>query len=173
MKTFFKYFGAAFGIAFLICSIYVVNLFSSKSFSLDHYLAKELMVSLFDSPEFLTYIGAFDFLNPITKHNSKLSNDSLEDAEESHIDTLKHLQVLNSYEDDALTEEQIIELGRQANLEELRQNRNRRLEETDWTQNPDVPEATRERWREYRQALRDITINNSTVFGVTWPEPPA
>ena len=108
MKTFFKFFGAAFGIAFLVCSIYVVNLFSSKPFSLDHYLAKELMVSLFDSPEFLTYIGAFDFLNPITKHNSKLSNDSLEDAEESHIDTLKHLQVLNSYEDDALTEEQII-----------------------------------------------------------------
>ena len=65
-----------------------------------------------------------------------------------------------------LTDEQIIELGRQANLEELRQNRNRRLEETDWTQNPDVPETTRERWREYRQALRDITINNSTVFGV-------
>jgi|TARA_B100000035_G_scaffold267914_1_gene241185 hypothetical protein len=72
-----------------------------------------------------------------------------------------------------LTDEQVIELGRQANLEELRQLRNRRLEETDWTQNPDVPEATREKWREYRQALRDITINNSTVFGVTWPEPPA
>ena len=71
-----------------------------------------------------------------------------------------------------LTDEQIIELGRQANLEELRQIRNRRLEETDWTQNPDVPEATRERWRTYRQALRDITINNSTVFDVTWPEPP-
>ena len=72
-----------------------------------------------------------------------------------------------------LTDEQVIELGRQANLEELRQLRNRRLEETDWTQNPDVPEATREKWREYRQALRDITVNNSTVFGVTWPEPPA
>ena len=72
-----------------------------------------------------------------------------------------------------LTDEQVIELARQANLEELRQLRNRRLEETDWTQNPDVPEATREKWREYRQALRDITVNNSTVFGVTWPEPPA
>ena len=72
-----------------------------------------------------------------------------------------------------LTDEQVIELARQADLEELRQNRNRRLEETDWTQNSDVPEATREKWREYRQALRDITINNSTVFGVTWPEPPA
>jgi len=108
MKTFFKYFGAAFGIAFLVCSIYVVNLFSSKPFSLDHYLAKELMVSLFDSPEYLTYIGAFDFLNPIIKHNSKLSNDSLEDAEENHIDTLKHLQTLNSYSDGELTENQVI-----------------------------------------------------------------
>ncbi|RCL39919.1 MAG: DUF885 domain-containing protein [SAR86 cluster bacterium] len=108
MKLFFKFFGAAFGLAFLVCSIYVVNLFSSKPFSLDHYLAKDLMVSLFDSPEYLTYIGAFDFLNPITKHNSKLTNDSLEDAEESHIGSLKHLQVLNSYEDDELTEEQII-----------------------------------------------------------------
>jgi len=72
-----------------------------------------------------------------------------------------------------LTDEQIIELGRQANLEELRQNRNRRLAETDWTQNPDVPEATKEKWREYRQALRDITINNETVFGIDWPIEPS
>ena len=49
MKTFFKFFGAAFGLAFLVCSIYVVNLFSSKPFSLDHYLAKELKsVEFFD-----------------------------------------------------------------------------------------------------------------------------
>lgn len=72
-----------------------------------------------------------------------------------------------------LTDEQINELGRQANLEELRENRNRRLAETDWTQNPDVPEATKEKWREYRQALRDITINNETVFGVDWPIEPS
>ena len=108
MKKFFKYIGAAFGFAFLISSIYVLNLFSSKPFSLDHYLAKELMVSLLDSPEYLTYIGAFDLLNPIIKHNSKLSNDSLDDAEKSYIDSLKHLQTLNSYSNDELTENQII-----------------------------------------------------------------
>ena len=68
-----------------------------------------------------------------------------------------------------LTDEQIIELGRQANLEELRQLRNRRLEETDWTQNPDVPEATRERWREYRQALRDITVSYTHLTLPTTP----
>ena len=49
MKKFIKYIGAAFGFAFLISSIYVINLFSSKPFSLDHYLAKELMVSLLDT----------------------------------------------------------------------------------------------------------------------------
>tara|TARA_B100001287_G_scaffold276008_1_gene285397 strand:+ start:721 stop:2535 length:1815 start_codon:yes stop_codon:yes gene_type:complete len=108
MKKFLKYIGAAFGFAFLISSIYVLNLFSSKPFSLDHYLAKELMVSLLDSPEYLTYIGAFDLLNPIIKHNSKLSNDSLDDDEKSYIDSLKHLQTLNSYSDDELTENQII-----------------------------------------------------------------
>ena len=108
MKKFLKYIGAAFGFAFLISSIYVLNLFSSKPFSLDHYLAKELMVSLLDSPEYLTYIGAFDLLNPIIKHNSKLSNDTLDDDEKSYIDSLKHLQTLNSYSDDELTENQII-----------------------------------------------------------------
>lgn len=108
MKTFFKFFGAAFGLAFLVCSIYVVNLFSSKPFSLDHYLAKDLIVNLVDSPEYMTYIGIVDFLNPITKHNSKLSNNTLEDSEADHIDTIKHLQILNSYTDDDLTEDQII-----------------------------------------------------------------
>ena len=108
MKTFFKFFSAAFGLAFLVCSIYVVNLFSSKPFSLDHYLAKELIVNLVDSPEYMTYIGIVDFLNPITKHNSKLSNNTLEDSEADHIDTVKHLQILNSYTDDDLTEDQII-----------------------------------------------------------------
>ena len=74
-----------------------------------------------------------------------------------------------------LTDEQVIELARQADLEELRQNRNRRLEETDWTQNPDVPEATRERWREYRQALRDITKqtpSDDALSNITWPKKP-
>ena len=108
MKTFFKFFGATFGLAFLVCSIYVVNLFSSKPFSLDHYLAKDLIVNLVDSPEYMTYIGIVDFLNPITKHNSKLSNNTLEDSEADHIDTIKHLQILNSYKDDDLTEDQII-----------------------------------------------------------------
>jgi hypothetical protein len=34
--------------------------------------------------------------------------------------------------------------------------RNKKLIETDWTQLPDVPQTTRELWEPYRQALRDL-----------------
>lgn len=63
----------------------------------------------------------------------------------------------------------------------LRAVRDKKLAETDWTQNPDVPEATREKWREYRQSLRDAPQNNpnptwdtaNALGNVTWPNKPA
>ena len=39
----------------------------------------------------------------------------------------------------------------------LRNVRDGLLNESDWTQQPDVPEETRTKWQSYRQALRDIT----------------
>ena len=39
----------------------------------------------------------------------------------------------------------------------LRNMRNGLLRQSDWTQQPDVPEETRTKWQSYRQALRDIT----------------
>ena len=53
----------------------------------------------------------------------------------------------------------------------IRRTRNKLLEESDWTQLPDVPLATKEAWASYRQALRDIT-NRPDPFNVTWPTPP-
>ena len=46
-------------------------------------------------------------------------------------------------------------------LAALRRERNVRLADTDWTQMPDVnmPDETRQAWRAYRQALRDLTEN--------------
>lgn len=38
----------------------------------------------------------------------------------------------------------------------IKEERDRLIAETDWTQLPDVPEATKEAWSTYRQALRDI-----------------
>ena len=92
--------------SFAVMSLYLVNLFLMKPYSIDHYLAKELTVSLLDSPEYMTYIGIFDPFNAILKHNQKLSIDTLEDDESSYQDTLKHLEVLKKYNSDNLTDAQ-------------------------------------------------------------------
>ena len=53
----------------------------------------------------------------------------------------------------------------------VRKNRNNLLVDTDWTQLPDVPLATKEAWATYRQALRDIT-DQPDPFNIVWPVPP-
>jgi hypothetical protein len=56
-------------------------------------------------------------------------------------------------------------------LKAVRQLRTDRLYQCDWTQLPDAPlsETERERWRDYRQALRDMMDNFE--WGVTtWPK---
>ena len=92
--------------SFVVMSLYLVNLFLMKPYSIDHYLAKELTVSLLDSPEYMTYIGIFDPFNAILKHNQKLSIDTLADDESDYQDTLKHLEVLKKYNPDNLTDAQ-------------------------------------------------------------------
>ena len=108
MKKLLKYVGylALSGLA--VASLYLLNLFFMKPYSIDHYLAKELTLSLLDSPEFMTYVGIFDPFNAILKHNQKLSIDTLEDSEEGYQDTLKHLEILKSYNSDVLTDVQKI-----------------------------------------------------------------
>ncbi len=54
-------------------------------------------MNLMESPEFMTYIGIFDSLNVILKHNQKLTIDSLEDGEDDYRDNLKHLEMLQKY----------------------------------------------------------------------------
>lgn len=52
---------------------------------------------------------------------------------------------------------------------EIREERNKLLAETDWTQALDVPQATREAWAAYRQALRDVPQQPGFPTNVTWP----
>ena len=54
----------------------------------------------------------------------------------------------------------------------IREERDSRIQQTDWTQNADVPNATKTKWQTYRQSLRDITTQ-SDPFNVTWPTPPS
>ena len=46
-----------------IASLYLFNLFFMKPVSIDHYLGKELVMDLTDSPEELTYVGILDRYN--------------------------------------------------------------------------------------------------------------
>lgn len=46
------------------------------------------------------------------------------------------------------------------------------LESSDWTQLSDVPSQTKEAWRTYRQALRDIT-KQPDPRNLIWPDAPA
>lgn len=52
----------------------------------------------------------------------------------------------------------------------VRQERNRLLSESDWTQTPDAT-ADKQAWLVYRQALRDITTQTDPI-NIVWPVPP-
>lgn len=47
------------------------------------------------------------------------------------------------------------------------------LTQTDWTQAADVPQATKDKWAPYRQALRDVPQQPGFPQSVQWPEMPA
>ena len=106
MRKLLKYFGYLLLSVSLVISLYLANLFLMKPYSIDHYLAKELSMNLMESPEFMTYIGIFDSLNVILKHNQKLTIDSLEDGEDDYRDNLKHLEMLQKYNPTDLSEVQ-------------------------------------------------------------------
>ena len=65
-----------------------------------------------------------------------------------------------------------LESSRELEWRSVREARNELLGECDWTQFPDVPEATRTAWQPYRQALRDITTQ-SDPSNITWPTNPS
>ena len=65
----------------------------------------------------------------------------------------------------------IAELQAAEPLRLLREERDRRLAATDWRATIDYPGEDQAAWLEYRQALRDITLQDPE--NVTWPEEPA
>ncbi|MCE5334275.1 MAG: phage tail assembly chaperone [Desulfobacteraceae bacterium] len=59
-----------------------------------------------------------------------------------------------------------------AEWENFRAMRNRLLQQTDWTQLPDVPEEIRLAYLPYRKALRDLPENTTDPASPAWPEAP-
>lgn len=53
----------------------------------------------------------------------------------------------------------------------MRDQRNTKLSESDWTQVQDAP-VDKTVWATYRQALRDITIQTGFPWGIDWPTQP-
>ena len=104
MNKLLKYLGYGILSCIAVALLYLANLFLMKPYSIDHYLAKELTLSLMEAPEFMTYIGVFDPFNSVLKHNQKLSIDTLEDAENDFQKTLQHLEMIKKYDPENLTE---------------------------------------------------------------------
>lgn len=71
---------------------------------------------------------------------------------------------------DSLSEEEIQQMVVESDLNELRDQRNARLQETDWWAMSDVTMTQAQ--RDYRQALRDITDSYTNALDVVWPTKP-
>jgi hypothetical protein len=54
----------------------------------------------------------------------------------------------------------------------VRQQRDALLAATDWTQTVDVPQATKDKWAPYRQALRDVPQQAGFPDNIQWPSKP-
>ncbi len=53
-----------------------------------------------------------------------------------------------------------------------RSKRDSLLAQTDWTQAADVPQATKDLWSPYRQALRDVPQQSGFPIEIVWPVKP-
>ena len=82
------------------------------------------------------------------------------------------------------TETQLItwmnEKNAESALSEVREERNKKLVETDWTQGADVPGSIKSPYQSYRQALRDLpsdaskwTMDDNGMLSITWPDKPS
>ena len=78
--------------------------------------------------------------------------------------------------DPELTEEQKTTLENRFKAEKdilaLRDIRNVRLANSDWTQGADVPDKIKIPWAAYRKELRDLPDNTADPANPTWPKKP-
>ena len=68
-------------------------------------------------------------------------------------------------------ENKLAELNTAGHFANLRDERDKRLSETDWMANSDVTMS--DAWRTYRQALRDLPANTSDPANPVWPTKPS
>jgi len=108
MKTILKFIKYSLTLVVAISGLYLINLFLMKPVSIDHYLGKEVVMEMLDSPEMLTYLGILDRFNFITNHQSKLSDEGLEELEEGLEEMRQAKKILERYDDSQLGQQQSI-----------------------------------------------------------------
>jgi len=103
--------------------------------------------------------GYIDKTEEFSWSNLKFENGNLSNLDQAAIDA----ELENVYSEMA--------------YQQLRQQRNQLLQQSDWMANSDVTMS--EEWRVYRQALRDLPANstpeldeNGQLTNITWPEKP-
>lgn len=75
------------------------------------------------------------------------------------------------YEVLGMTLEEATQVSLDYTWHRVRQERDRRIAETDWVSGDDVPQALKDKFYTYRQALRDITTQTDPQ-NIVWPEKP-
>ena len=75
----------------------------------------------------------------------------------------------------AQVDSKVAELNAAESMRLLRVERDKRLTACDWvvTKAFETGGGVPESWKNYRQALRDITLSTQSIFSVTWPTEPS
>jgi hypothetical protein len=107
-------------------------------------------------------------------HGDKMPADCVEITEEQHKELLNaQSNGKQIVPDDKGAPTAIDPIPRELTWEEIRNTRNKKLQETDWIMLGDAnPKPSKEIWLAYRQALRDVTSTFSNPNDVVWPEKP-
>lgn len=109
-------------------------------------------------------------LKAVSSSNSATLNSNMETGD-SFIET--ELEDISNLFDYVVIDGTLVKRGKSQDEQwsDIRKLRDQYLLACDWTQLPDVPEATKELWMAYRQALRDVT-DQDDPFNIEWPVAP-
>ena len=105
----------------------------------------------------ISFNAAFRLVVGVDKNNTAILSDDPDDWEEAGITW-------------GTVKTKLIELNEQEPMKLLREERNRRIAETDWWASSDLIMSAER--TAYRQALRDITKTYSSLDEVVWPNKP-
>ena len=108
MKKILRSVGILFAVLLISSCLYLMNLYSQKPVSIDHYLAKDLIKKITDSPEYMTNLGVFDNFGFIFRHNERLSVQTFDKRSEDYKHNLSRLKILQNFDKSKLSKSQKI-----------------------------------------------------------------